>query len=297
MIDEIWIDIFSDGDLVASEELKDVVSLMIEKRIDIIKFSGNLMQLITSTHMAPYDYLDGRTIPTTKTIEYFTLRTNRPPNVSLWFISAFPDVLKWFLELSWDESEKLLGITNNENEKSTDNKKGELGIKYLQNLVSSYQNITNNILETAVIENSEDDIYLGERLYNAMGEENFCTLAAKITTKYYVELKRNYLHSFPNEVALLATSGILDAKEYILGTKQIEPDQIIELAEKVQNNNNKFLDFVISLEVLLLSVDNPEMKEIDFSNICKEYSGDLFSFCICHELFQLKSKPDMEGLQ
>jgi hypothetical protein len=59
------------------------------------------------------------------------------------------------------------------------------------------------------------------------------SLIAENTTKYYMELKTRYGGRFPDDAALLATAGVLDAQNYILPSPpQIDITDIIELARK-----------------------------------------------------------------
>lgn len=70
------------------------------------------------------------------------------------------------------------------------------------------------------------------RLRKELGftEDNF-VLIAKNTTKYYVELHKNYKDKIENETTLLLTAGILDAQTYIFVEHSIDVSEIEEAWE------------------------------------------------------------------
>jgi hypothetical protein len=62
-------------------------------------------------------------------------------------------------------------------------------------------------------------------------EGNNYTLIAENTTKYYLELTRNYSDRFTEEVSLLATTAALDAQNYIF-EDSIKLETIIRIARQ-----------------------------------------------------------------
>jgi len=128
--------------------------------------------------------------------------------------------------------------------------------------------------------------FLGERklIYNRISQgfevhksadswDKF-TLEAANTTKYYLELSRNYLDRFKDEVSLLAGAGLLEALDYI--EKTISPAQIINIAKKSVLTNEKALaDFIINLEVELFKNYVPEFDISEIKAACFEKRGDI----------------------
>ncbi|GAJ07431.1 unnamed protein product, partial [marine sediment metagenome] len=72
---------------------------------------------------------------------------------------------------------------------------------------------------------------LFQQVVKALFKNNYA-LIAENTTKYYLELTRNYRNRFDDEVALLATAGILDAGIYV-SEGSIDIDTISHIARDV----------------------------------------------------------------
>jgi len=295
MIEQMWRNLLASDDfeeaLVARDEVDDVVALMVESRIDPQKFGGNLHALLTRGMPPMADMFgEGSSLPTTASISRFTSVINRPPSAPIWLLAGFPDVLHWFnekqrelLDPSVDEDERtraieeIFGIDLDSlqgiDEDQFEDADGNLRTPYYRNLVSNYLRKTGRPLEVAVEEGSENDIYVGMDLLQMVGEESNFTLIAAMTTKYYMELKRTYGSSFPDETSLLAMSGILDANVYIFGTQQITPAQIIGLARATEGKQDRLLEFLIHFETLLLSVSTPERSPEEVMNACQDQAG------------------------
>src|SRR5450756_519683 len=103
-IDQMWHTLLASDDLkcklVARDEIDDVVSLMVELRIDVGKFSGNLEVLLTGGHRAMEEmYLatngGGTSLPSTLSISKFARFIDRPLGLPLWFLAGFLDVAVW----------------------------------------------------------------------------------------------------------------------------------------------------------------------------------------------------------
>ncbi|KKM23610.1 hypothetical protein LCGC14_1613490, partial [marine sediment metagenome] len=226
-------------------------------------------------------------LPTTPSVSQYVSIANRPVRAPLWLLAGFPDVLAWlnekqktFLGPSVDEDEAATAIgelygfdmdsSPDISEHEMENPDGSLRACYYCNLVRNYVQQTGRSLEVAVEDGSESDIYLGNDFLQMTGEESTFTLIAAVTAKYYMELKTHYASSFPDETSLLAMSGILDANVYILGTGQIQPIQIVELAKAAQGQEDRLLEFMIRFEALLLSVDTPELPPDEILDACRD---------------------------
>ncbi len=292
MIEQLWRNVLAAYEmgetLVASNEVDDVVSLMVENKIDIQKFGGNLSALISRGMPTMASLFGGETpaLPTTPSIDQYISIVNRPLS-PLWLLAGFPDVITWlnekqksFLGPSVDENESATAIAelygfdldapDNLSEDDVENPDGSLRACYYRNLVRNYVAQTGQKLEVAVEEGTEGDIYLGQEFLQMTGEESNFTLIATVTTKYYMELKTHYAASLPDETSLLAMSGILDANVYILGTGQLDPTQIVELAKATQGEDDRLLEVMIQFEALLLSVHTPELPHEEVLNACRE---------------------------
>lgn len=242
---DLWKDTLSTegfgSSLIAETEIEEVVRLMIDSRIDHQRFIGNLSALV-SRGSTPLFQQPSDTFPTTQTIDQFISPLKRP-QVPLWLLSAFPDVMYWFGEkqralMSQSASEdqfaeltvKMFNMDSAEDssfdEKDVLNELGQFKAKYFKNLIENYQKQTGKTLEVAVSKDSESNIYLTSEIYKSVGEEDLFTLIASNVTKYYIELRRQFLHRFPTETTLLTAAGILAAQVYVLKTKEINPDQM-----------------------------------------------------------------------
>jgi len=72
-------------------------------------------------------------------------------------------------------------------------------------------------------------------------KSNFARIAEN-TTKYYLELTRNYSSRFDDEVTLLATAGILDAQVYIFAERSIELETILAMARAAVSSEEASFD-------------------------------------------------------
>jgi len=294
-VDQMWHTLLASDDLkwiqVAQDEVDDVVSLMIESRIDVGKFSGNLEVLLTGGHRAMEEmYLatsgGGAPLPSTPSISKFARTIDRPPGLPLWFLAGFPDVFAWFedeqlalFNPSVDEearveaTAKLLGLdfdaSQNSDAPDFHNDDGTLHSRYCRNIVANYIRKTGEPLEAAVQEGSDDDIYLGSDFLQMVGEESNFTLVASMTTKYYLELKKRYGRLFPNETSLLSMSGILDANYYIFASRQITVAQVIAAAKETEGAQDRMYEFLIRFEALYLSVDETRFSGEEVLETCR----------------------------
>ena len=292
MIEQLWRNVLAADEmeetLVPSHELDVVVSLMVENKIDLQKFGGNLSALISRGMPTMASLFGGDTpaLPTTPSVDQYISILNRPQS-PLWLLAGFPDVIAWlnekqksFLGPSVDEDEAASAIaelygfdldaSDDFSENDVKNPDGSLRACYYCNLVRNYVAQTGQKLEVAVEEGKEGDIYLGQEFLQMTGEESNFTLIATVTTKYYMELKTRYGTSLPDETSLLAMSGILDANVYILGTGQLDATQVVELAKATQGKDDRLLEFMIQFEALLLSVDTPELSHEEILDACRE---------------------------
>ena len=310
-MEEAWRNLLGSDDfgksLVTPDEIDNVVSLFIESKIDPEKFSGNLHALLTEG--MPSIFGKKNSLPMTPSIKKIISPIDRPFKVPLWFLAGFPDVLDWsrkiqneILNSSVDEDEKtkarteLFGIDldcpKGADEKYYTDSDGYMRTRYYRNLVYNYIKETGKPLEVEVDKGSENDIYLGEDSLQMTGEESNFTLIASMTTKYYMELKKTYGTSFPDETSLLAMSGIIDANVYVFETQQITPAQIIELAKVTEGKQNRILEFLIQFESLLLSVDTPDLSPNEVLSACQDQAEAIHSV-ILQTMESYSSEPEI----
>lgn len=124
-------------------------------------------------------------------------------------------------------------------------------------------------------------------------KDNYAIIAEN-TTKFYLELKRNYTNRFPDETTLLAAAGVCDAAVYVFGEKTISAEDILGIAHDVvekhsapqlrrfeqrmakfkggrlgtadfiaDTSSSPLVDFIAGLEVKLFQVDSPRLRESD----------------------------------
>lgn len=320
MISQMWLDILGFEDfeepLVLPDEIDDVVALMLEMKIDPQKFCGNLMAILRQGRRPFDEAFLGKSQPfiTTPSAKRYTSVLDRPASTPLWVLAGFPDVHQWLVEkiVEWckppaDEEAgerrtmELYGIdlntAQNADEAQFWNCNGSLRVCYYRNLISNYRKETGNILEVSVVEGSENDIYKGKDLLDALNEDSNFTLMAGITTRYYVELKRSYGHRFPDEASLLATSGILHGHIYVFQAQTIKPEQIIAIAKATKDSTDRLLDFIIRLETLFLSVDAPEFPFEEVESACKEQAVTIKN-AIDRAINSYDGQPDVvDGVQ
>ena len=291
---DIWKDTLNtqelDPPLVCATELDEVIDLMIASRIDHQRFIGNLTALLYQGR-TPLFQQSSDNFPTTQSIEQL-ISPGKRPQAPLWLLSAFPDVMNWFSEkqralMNQSASEdqlaelivKMFKIDSQEDgsfdEKDFLNELGQFKVKYFKNLIENYQQETGKTLEAAVSKDSQSDIYLASEIYKSVGAEDLFTLIASNVTKYYIELRRQFLHRFPTETSLLSAAGILAAQVYILKTREIKADQIVAVAVEAKDDSRRFLSFVISVETLLMSVDNPNISREDILASCQDQEDSI----------------------
>jgi len=300
MIKKIWKDLFHSSEaeglsIASKEDIEEITDMLIADKIDPQIYISNLEALLLGHIPSFFEYAvsGGRLKPeerakTSKSISFFTFVANRGSGAPLWFLAGYPDVMHWFNEQEkkyikshnrdydgWEtEMAKLFGLDiedKNVDENQIMDSEGKLRPKYHKNLVKHYKDATGKKLEVSVDENSDNNIYLGAELLNMMGAESNSTLIAENTTKYYLELTKNYKNRFNNEVFLLATAGILDAQFYIFMDKTINPAEIIDIAKKaVSSGKDALINFIIKLEIKLFKIDSPAMDISAIENVCIE---------------------------
>lgn len=280
MIDKMWGTLLGkEGLSIASEkEVKAIIEdLIIPDRINPLAFSSNYEALLGGGTPSAREFLGlEKGHQPTPSLSYFTLAADRPLAFPLWFIAAYPDVLLWFVNVGReyikthgrDYNErgmlelKLLGIDpsdTNLKEEDIFDSEGHNRPHILKNLVQSYKDKSGKELETA-IKDIGDDIYLGSQLLEAFGAENNFVLIATNTTKYYLELTRNYSKRFNSEAAILAAAGLLDAGVYVVIERTINPSEILDMAQKSASFGEEALvDFIINLEIKMLATDTPNI--------------------------------------
>lgn len=106
-------------------------------------------------------------------------------------------------------------------------------------------------------------------------EDNFAMIAAN-TTKYYLELERNYKHRFGSETSLIATAGVLDAQNYIFVEETIDLSSILNIAKEASTyKENALVEFITLLEIEIFKVDNPTIAPTDIVAACNEKKKDI----------------------
>lgn len=294
MIRKLWKDLFNSSEeeglsIASKEDGEQIINMLIADKIDPQVFLSNLTALLREGAPSFNDFwkVKGEKIyQPTASVDYFIRRIYRARAFSLWFYAAYPDVMVWFHEWQKEygrahdydeeaeviEAAKLFGINIEDETIKEDqimNSEGKHRPKYLKNLVKHYKDTTDKKLEVSVDENSENNIYLGAEFLNMIGAENNFTLIAENTTKYYLELTKNYKNRFKDKASLLATAGILDALVYIFMDQTINPQEIIDIAQKsVSSKEEALIDFIIKLEVKLFKIDKPDMDISEIENAC-----------------------------
>jgi len=145
-------------------------------------------------------------------------------------------------------------------------------------------------------------------------KSNFVRIAEN-TTKYYLELTRNYGNRFDDEVALLTTVGALDAQTYVFVEGSIDldtisyiakqavskeeleltsyqkmasyaelkklkakslVDKIISSGEKDELYEDTLFNFIFSLEVEIFTVDSPRFSRSAIEIACYDKDNTIF---------------------
>jgi hypothetical protein len=289
MIRKMWEGLLGkEGLSIASvKEVKDIIEdLIIPDKINPLAFSSNYEALLRGGIHSTEELLGiENDTQRTQSLSHFTFVANRPLAFPLWFIAAYPDVLLWFenageeyIETHGQDEDgltgfhkKVLGIDPanlNLKEKDLIDSKGNINSKNLKNLVQSYKDETGKELETA-IKSPADDIYLGSELLKAFGAENNFILIAMNTTKYYLELTRNYSNRFSNESTILATAGLLDAQFYVVIQGIMNLSEILDIAKKsALLGEEALIDFIINLEIRIFKIDSPDIDISEIQTVC-----------------------------
>jgi len=294
MIKKMWKDLFHSSEaeglsIAAKEDIEEIIDMLIADKIDPQIFISNLEALLRGGMPSFNDFLGTEEKPkTSKSISSFTFIANRPTGTPLWLLAGYPDVMNWFNGQQekyikshnrdydgWEtEMAKLFGLDiedKNVDENQIMDSEGRLRPKYQINLVKHYKDATGKKLEASIDESSYNNIYLGAEFFNMIGAESNFTLIAENTTKFYLELTKNYKNRFNNEVFLLATAGILDAQFYIFMDKTINPAEIIDIAkEAASSEKDALINFIIKLEIKLFKIDNPAMDISAIERVCIE---------------------------
>jgi len=289
MIHKVWERLLGkEGLSIASaKEVKKIVEdFIIPDKINPLAFSSNYEALLRGGIPSARELLgiekDNQPTPS---LPHFTFVANRPLVFPLWFIAAYPDILLWFenvgeeyIEVHGQDEDgltafhkKVLGTDSaapSLKEEDLIDSKGNIRSKNLRNLVQAYKDETGKELETA-IKALEDDIYLGYEFLKGLGAESNFTLIATNTTKYYLELTRNYSKRFNSEAAILAAAGLLDAGVYVVIERTINPSEILDMVQKSASLGEEALvDFITQLEIKILKADTPEIDISDIEMAC-----------------------------
>ena len=95
---------------------------------------------------------------------------------------------------------------------------------------------------------------------NFFDSDNFAFIATN-TTKYYLELTRNYGNRFSDKASLIATAGILDAQTYVFVERTISLPTMLDMAKEATSSveEDALVDFITRLETKIFAVDNPNI--------------------------------------
>jgi hypothetical protein len=279
----MWRKILASSDLeepfVPTDEIDDVARIMVEFKIDPKKFAGNLIAVLNQGSGFSFEQLsryEQDCLPKTPSISEFENPLRRP-FLPLWLLAGFPDVVAWsqqkllpLLKNPDVEEEEIqrtmaelygidLGSLEKESVELVDDD-GDVTVAGHRALVTNYLNETGKSLEVSLDPNSADDIYLGYELLSELGEESNLTLTATWTMRCYMQLMRAYGERFPDETSLLAMAGIMDANVYVFITGELEPEQVMKLAEETKGEENRLYEFMVRFAALLMSVHEPGME-------------------------------------
>ena len=196
-IQELWKDVLSSADLpepiVSPDELDEVIAFLIDTRINMQVFVGNLGALLSQGRQSFNLFEEQPPMPTSQSISHFVDLVTRPM-APMWMLSAFPDVFDWINEIQddlenssssdvTDDMLRLYAIEPESEEAATDevelNQLGQIKAKYCRRLVENYQAKTGRSLEVAVTHGSSNDLYAGSELLGAIGQESNFTLIGK----------------------------------------------------------------------------------------------------------------------
>lgn len=269
--------------VISEEDVDTVADMLTVDKIDLKVFFRNLEALFMES-TSPSGLLDMDKIDPSPSMclfvdpssEFSAHKINLP--FPLWFYIAYPDVVKWFREWQLEhvrpdkfdgkkmatEKMKLFGIKETNIAKSSViNKEGQHRPQYLKNLVKNYRDKTGNELEMTVKKFSEYDIYTKAEVQRTIN------LIAEITTKFYLELQKNYEDFFIDKARLIATAGIIYAQSYIfLG--EIKISEVISIAKETLKSDDPLLNFIIELEIKLLGFGNSDGYNTFIKELCEE---------------------------
>ena len=284
----MWKDLLASSDLpqpiVNPHEIDEVVALVHKHRIDFQLFGGNLLAIVFEGR-SRIGLLDDRpAAPTSPSVQSLTNPLERPAGMPLWILAAFPDVVIWLQEmhsnyLSEDDEKSnqvftdLYGLDPNLSEDNVEkeliNPEGHVRTRYYAHVIDEYVKRTGKLPEATVREGSATDIYTAQKVLNAFGEDSNFTLIARNTAMCYLQLHNSYKEKFPNETALIACAGAVDAMAYLVGTHQVDVQQIVSLSLSAAGKPNHLLEFIIQLEALLLGADTPNVSPSEVIEACQ----------------------------
>ena len=124
-------------------------------------------------------------------------------------------------------------------------------------------------------------------------KSNF-TRIAENTTKYYLELKNNYGDRFGDEASLLATSGVLDAQNYVfakspklsiqdllnmaaISVETAEESKTLEEENALPHDQLALVEFVVTLEIELFTIDTPFLSRLEITKACYKKTETIVS--------------------
>ena len=119
-----------------------------------------------------------------------------------------------------------------------------------------------------------DRLSMGVEVCKSTDSWDLFTLVAARVTKYYLELTRNYKDRLNDAITLLASAGLLEARDYI--GQNISLSRIIDMAKKsVLVKEEALVDFIMNLEIELFKIDVPEIDVSEIKEACFEKRADI----------------------
>lgn len=274
-----------DGFAACREEVLDEIirDLLVPDEISPRVFGRNFLALLCEDWRQSGEYL-GRAEDTEPpaSLYPFIPAWNRPVGFPLWFIAAYPDVVRWYQgQLAESRGEygndstlilRLLGLDPEAGGLTEDDvlDGGEIRPSSLRHLVATYKVTTGKALDSSVdtVDSPEDDMYLGAQLLERSGSASNFELIAENTTKFYMELSSEHAHRFTSEASLLATAGVLDAIRYIQ-EELLHASEIAHIAQaSVEDGGDPLVQFVVNLEAKLFYVHEQEMSFSEIKEAC-----------------------------
>lgn len=218
----------------------------------------------------------------TPSLESFLRVMDRPMAFPIWFIAAYPDVTKWFVDekvesLNEGEQEKFFedlatkafGAKDLDAAKVQDSE-GHFKAEMLRAVIDIYKDSRGAQFECGCSEEMQIPKEVFDQFSALSGGGDNFQVIARMTTFYYKYLNENFKERFKDNASILATAGVLDAQHYVFVDKRIKIEQIVELANRHDGDHeSSLINFMVEFESLLFIADSPEMSRDEIKNACQ----------------------------